>query len=553
LERAEPLRVCAQENLKAYITDNGLAATSHDHADIVDAIESRDVTAARQRLDARYGGFQQLVARSRTGTVAPGLHVARLSRRLNPVRPGERRTICLHPPKEETVPIYPHNKPAPLRHLRALGLVTALALGSVTGAAFAQDELSGDLVFWSSFTQGPRAAYMQHMADSFMAAHPKVKIAIETFSWSEFETKWTTGLASGQVPDISTALPNQVVEMIDVNALAPVDDVIDSIGRDRFYAAALKEGQKDGKSYSVPVYSHAQVMWYRKDLLAAKGLAVPTTWDELRDAAVALNNPPAVYGLSVPLGTNDMMGTRYLNFYVQSAGGSLIKPDGRADLTSPAAIDGIKYWVDLYKKTSPEGSINYNVLDQATLFYQGKTAFDFNSGFHISGVAASSPNLLDSIAAAPLPRLKAGDPIYGGETSNIALVTWAAGKHQAAAKAFLESLYADADYIKFIHSVPGGMLPALKDISKQPAYPDNATLQRFADSVGVIEQAIPLGAAIGMKDGPKVQAGIITSQAVIEHMFQDIILNNVAVETAAKAAEDKLNGLFEQAGVTFSN
>jgi hypothetical protein len=63
LERAEPLRVCAQENLKAYITDNGLAATSHDHADIVDAIESRDVTAARQRLDARNGGFQQLVAR----------------------------------------------------------------------------------------------------------------------------------------------------------------------------------------------------------------------------------------------------------------------------------------------------------------------------------------------------------------------------------------------------------------------------------------------------------------------------------------------------------
>lgn len=439
------------------------------------------------------------------------------------------------------------------RQLRALGLAATLALGGLTGTALASDELSGDLVFWSSFTQGPRAEYMQHMASSFMAAHPKVKISIETFSWSEFETKWTTGLASGQVPDISTALPNQVVEMIDVGALAPVDDVIDAIGRDRFYPAALNEGKKDGKSYSVPIYSHAQVMWYRKDLLAAKGLAVPTTWDELRDAAVALNNPPSVYGLSVPLGTNDMMATRFLNFYVQSAGGSLIKANGRADLTSPAAIDGIKYWVDVYKKVSPEGSINYNVLDQATLFYQGKTAFDFNSGFQIGGVAASSPKLLDSIAAAPLPRLKAGDPIYGGETSNIALVTWAVGKHQDAAKAFLQSLYGDADYIKFIHSVPGGMLPALKDISQQPAYQDSEMLKRFASSVAVVEKAIPLGAAIGMKDGPKVQAGIITSQAVIEHMFQDIILNKTPVETAAKAAEDKLNDLFTQAGVTFSS
>ncbi len=182
-----------------------------------------------------------------------------------------------------------------------------------------------------------------------------------------------------QVPDISTALPNQVVEMIDVGALSPVDDVIDTIGRQRFSAAALNEGQKDGASYSVPIYSHAQVMWYRKDLLDAKGIAVPTTWAELKDAAVALNNPPAVYGLSVPLGTNDMMATRYLNFYVQSAGGALIDASGRADLTSPAAIEGINYWVDLYKLTSPQGSINYNVLDQATLFYQGKTAFDFNS------------------------------------------------------------------------------------------------------------------------------------------------------------------------------
>lgn len=434
-----------------------------------------------------------------------------------------------------------------------VGAALALTSCSTGAAPDAADtgELSGDLVFWSSFTQGPRAEYMEKMADKFTAEHPKVKISIETFSWGEFETKWTTGLASGQVPDISTALPNQVVEMINVDALEPVDDIIDDIGRDRFSAAALKEGQKDGKSYSVPVYSHAQVMWYRTDLLAAKGLDVPTTWDEFKDAAIALNDPPTVYGASVPFGTNDMMGTRYLNFYVQSAGSSLIDDKGQADLTSKAAIDGINYWVDLYKTTSPEGSINYNVLDQATLFYQGKTAFDFNSGFHISGVASASPDLLDDIAAAPLPRLKSGDPVYGGETSNIPLVVWGNSDNKRAAKAFVESLYNDADYIEFIHSVPGGMLPALSDISDDPAYQDNDILKQFADSVSVIEDVIPLGSAIGMEDGPTIQSGIITSQAVIEHMFQDIILNGTPVEDAAKAAQDKLNQLFVSSGVSF--
>ncbi len=147
-----------------------------------------------------------------------------------------------------------HAYPSRRLTLKVLALGTALTLTGL-GGAFAQDELSGDLVFWSSFTQGPRAEYMQRMADKFTAAHPKVKISIETFSWNEFNTKWTTGLAAGQVPDISTALPNQVVEMIDVGALAPVDDVIDAIGRSRFAESALREGQKDGNSYSLPVYS----------------------------------------------------------------------------------------------------------------------------------------------------------------------------------------------------------------------------------------------------------------------------------------------------------
>src|SRR5690606_21824280 len=179
--------------------------------------------------------------------------------------------------------------------------------------------LSGNITFWHSFTQGPRAEYMERKAAEFEDLHPDVDITIETFAWPEFYTKWTTGLGAGQVPDISTALPNHVVEMINAEALVPIDDVIDSIGRDRFAESALVEGSHDGASYSIPIYSHAQVMWYRKDLLDAAGLEVPQTWAELADAAAQLTEGD-VYGLAVPLGSGDMMGTRYLNFYVQSAG-----------------------------------------------------------------------------------------------------------------------------------------------------------------------------------------------------------------------------------------
>lgn len=424
--------------------------------------------------------------------------------------------------------------------------------GSDNEAIATGSDLKGDLVMWSSFTQGPRAKWMEHMAQKFHEKHPGVNIKIETFSWDEFNTKWTTGLNAGQVPDISTALPNQVVDMINADALVGENDVIDKIGRDRFFKPALLEGEKDGVNYSVPIYSHAQVMWYRKDILKKYNLEVPKTWDDLKAACEKIGRSNELYPLSVPLSTNDFMGTRYLNFYVRSKGERLLTDDGHANLTSPAAIEGIKYWVDMYKKCSPEGSLNYKLLDHAKLFYQGKTAFDFNSGFHIGGVLKDRPDLGDDIAAAPMPVAAPGDkPNYPDEVSNIAMVVWKASEHKGIAKAFLASLYDKDEYIKFLHSVPGGMLPVLNDIKNDPAYTNDPIIKKYASSIKVIEDQVAVGSAIGMEKGPTVQAGILISQGVIERMFHSIILNNTPVEQAAKKAQDELDQLFKAAGVTF--
>lgn len=191
------------------------------------------------------------------------------------------------------------------------------------------DELEGEITFWHSFTQGPRLERIQAAADAFMAEHPKVKINIETYSWADFYTKWTTGLASGNVPDMSTAQAGQVVEMINADAIIPLDDMIDEIGRDRFYESPIQEMTYDGSCYAVPIYSHAFVMWYRKDLLEKYNLDVPTTWDEFNAAATAITQGEngEVYGCSVPMGTNDMYATCFLDVWAGSCGKSLLTED----------------------------------------------------------------------------------------------------------------------------------------------------------------------------------------------------------------------------------
>lgn len=405
------------------------------------------------------------------------------------------------------------------------------------------NELEGEITFWHSFTQGPRKEYIEKKAKAFMKKHPKVNIKIETFAWPEFHTKWTTGVQAGQVPDISTAMPNDVSLMIDADVLSDVDSVVSDIGEDKFYRGPLKEGEKDGKHYSLPLYSHAQVMWYRKDLLNEVNEEVPETWGDFKRVTDKVSKK-GTFGVSVPMGTGDMMASRFLNFYVRSHHEKLVE-NGKADLTNEVAIDGINYWIDRYHKNSPKGSLNFKVLDQANLFYQGKTAFDFNSGFQISGVETNSRDLLNKISAAPIPKEKASDKDKGIETTNVPIVLWKQSKHKDISRAFLKELYSEDDYVDFLLSTPGGMLPVLKGISDKPKYQENPTIKRFKPEIDMIEKQISQGTAIGMEDGPNIEASILTTQNIIEEMFQEIVTTDISTEDAAKKAEEKLNRQFE--------
>lgn len=284
-------------------------------------------------------------------------------------------------------------------------------------------------------------------------------------------------------------------------------------------------------------------MWYRKDLLKEIGAEVPATWEEFAKTAKKLTKD-GVYGCSFPCGSSDMMATRFLNLYVRSGGGSLLTDDLKANLTSDLAIDGINFWLYIYRNCSPQDSINYAVLDQANLYYQGKTAFDFNSGFQIGGVETNSPDLLDQIDCAPLPKIHADDPDYGAETSNIPMVVWKNSKHPEICKAFMRKLYEKDIYIKFLEATPVGMLPSITGISDTEEYKSNPMVQKFSNAATVITEAMDMGTAIGFEHGPSVQAGLLTSQGIIEAMFQDIITNGTPVEEAAQAAQDQLNEIF---------
>lgn len=435
-----------------------------------------------------------------------------------------------------------------------LTVLMALGLAACSSEEKAEDtpvdeSLKGEITFWHSFTQGARMEALESAIVKFEKKYPNVKIHTETMTWSDFKTRWKDGVKTKDLPDISTACNMyEMEELVNAGILQPMDDVIEDIGKNLFSDNVLGELSHSDGIYGVPYYSHAYVMWYRKDLLAQAGLEVPSTWQELYEAAKALTDADnKIYGCPVSMSPKDFLSTINLHMYVRSGGGSLLKDDLTANITSDLALDGIRYWVKMYQTCSPKETIDYTVMEQSDLFYKGTTGFDFNSGFHISGVEGNRKDLLSSISCQPLPRINKEDESYSAVVSHIPLVLYKDAKNSQVCKAFIKFLFEEENYIEFLDSVPVGMLPSIRGISSTEKYQSNEIRKQFAAEEGVIQEAMLDGTALGFEHGPNLQAGIMTSSGVIERMFQDIVKNGTDVESAAKAAEKELNQLFSEA------
>lgn len=410
-------------------------------------------------------------------------------------------------------------------------------------------DVQGTITFWHSFTQGARLDALDQTVERFKEAYPNVTVNTEVLTWTDFKDRWRNGIETGDLPDISTACNiYEVEELVNAGLLQPVNGVIDEIGHERFADNVLAELSHDQDIYGLPYYSHAFVLWYRDDLLKDANIDPPQNWEEFAAAAKALTDPEkGIYGYAAGLSPRDHLATIDLHLYMRSKGDSLLKEDLTANLTSETALEGIRYWADIYRTCSSPDYYDDTVEERSQHFYQGETVFDVNSGFHIAGIKNNRPDLLESISCEEFPFKEESVSHNASMVTQIPLVMYASSENKEAAEAFLEFLYTDENYLDFIDSVPVGMIPAIKDIANTEAYQSNETRKQFADEETVIENAVLSGNALGFEHGANLQAGILTSSGVIEEMFRAIVIDNVPVEVAAQEAQDKLNARFAEA------
>jgi trehalose/maltose transport system substrate-binding protein len=141
-----------------------------------------------------------------------------------------------------------------------------------------------------------------------------------------------------------------------------------------FLKPAVDTAMYQGRLYAVPDYSNADLLYYRKDILAKAGQQPPRTWAQL--AKLAETVAPK-YGLDGYAGTFAPYEGLTVNFAaaVQSAGGSIMSAN-KISVDSPQALEGLQFLVSGFQQGwIPKVTLTYEEESSQAAFEAGKFLF----------------------------------------------------------------------------------------------------------------------------------------------------------------------------------
>ena len=131
--------------------------------------------------------------------------------------------------------------------------------------------------------------------------------------------------------------------------------------------------QADGRIDSLPLNLDPWVVYYNKELFAAKGIAYPRTFAEMLDAAARLNDPAKGVSGFVARGLKNANVPVWSSFLL-GYGGAFVDGNNKLMTESAESINAAKMYQTLLAKSGPQGVAGFNWNEAQSLFLQGKAA-----------------------------------------------------------------------------------------------------------------------------------------------------------------------------------
>lgn len=267
-----------------------------------------------------------------------------------------------------------------------LGLVALPLFGG--GAREARPQVT---VFWALY-DGLTEDYRRELESAFMEAHPDIDLDVVAIPWDNMYDQILTSVAAGDPPDVSIIGTRWLLELKEMGAVLPVEEYVSQALLDNI-AAGTKEAELDGVLWGLPVAAGARLLTINKGLTDV----VPSTMEELRDAARNVADRTDAYGLILP-GQKHVEVTDFV-YYFYAAGGDFFEVQsdgslGRSTVNSAAGVKALQFMIDLAGEPGlvPDGYLSQTRMDAHPVFYAG------NAGYVMIGAWVES-SLADAGAA----------------------------------------------------------------------------------------------------------------------------------------------------------
>jgi multiple sugar transport system substrate-binding protein len=143
-----------------------------------------------------------------------------------------------------------------------------------------------------------------------------------------------------------------------------------------FLKPAVDTAMYQDRLYAVPDYSNADLLYYRKDILAKAGKKPPTTWAQLAGLAQTVAPKYGLYGFAGTFAPYEGLTVNFATA-VQSAGGSILSADGtKVTVNSPAALRGLEFLVNgVQQGWIPRVALTYEEQSAQAAFEAGQFLF----------------------------------------------------------------------------------------------------------------------------------------------------------------------------------
>ncbi len=232
------------------------------------------------------------------------------------------------------------------------------------------------------------SAYWAWVIEEFETANPGITIEYDDGAiGADMDTKLNTLFAAGDSPDLIGHGILSVAGRVEQGHYLPIDEYFANWeGKDNLMDSVLANGTYKGHVYGIGYSTTPFVFAYRKDLLDAAGLAVPTTWEELAETARALTEKTdkgeiTFSGFCFPSAGGNLV---ELDVFVYGNGGVYMDEDSNPIMTGAEKVEAIEFLEGLL----PDVNIAYSASD-TNPFIKGQAAMTLINNINLTSMMAA--------------------------------------------------------------------------------------------------------------------------------------------------------------------